>query len=91
MAKDKLIKIKKPLVFSFLAFLLFVAGIAVDRNLLNQPTVNIPEGKLVILDSTKTIEVGVERVSDGDTIVIAGGERVRYLGINAPELMGKTT
>lgn len=28
----------------------------------------------------------VERVIDGDTIVIAGGERVRYVGIDAPEL-----
>lgn len=27
----------------------------------------------------------VERVIDGDTIVIAGGERVRYIGIDAPE------
>jgi endonuclease YncB( thermonuclease family) len=28
----------------------------------------------------------VRRVDDGDTIVLAGGERVRYLGINAPEI-----
>ena len=28
----------------------------------------------------------VERVVDGDTIVLAGGERVRYIGVNAPEL-----
>lgn len=30
--------------------------------------------------------VRVERVIDGDTIVIAGGERVRYIGIDAPEM-----
>lgn len=30
-------------------------------------------------------EVLVTRVIDGDTIEIAGGERVRYLGIDAPE------
>jgi len=29
--------------------------------------------------------VKVKRVLDGDTIEIEGGERVRYLGINAPE------
>ncbi len=28
----------------------------------------------------------VERVIDGDTIVIAGGERVRYIGIDAPDM-----
>ena len=28
----------------------------------------------------------VERVIDGDTIEIAGGERVRYIGIDTPEL-----
>lgn len=27
----------------------------------------------------------MERVIDGDTIVIQGGERVRYIGIDAPE------
>lgn len=30
--------------------------------------------------------VGVVRVIDGDTIVIQGGEKVRYIGINAPEM-----
>lgn len=30
----------------------------------------------------------VERVIDGDTILIAGGERVRYIGMNCPELRG---
>ncbi len=30
--------------------------------------------------------VRVERVIDGDTIVIAGGERVRYIGMDAPEM-----
>jgi micrococcal nuclease len=29
--------------------------------------------------------VKVERVVDGDTIVLAGGERVRYIGIDTPE------
>jgi micrococcal nuclease len=30
--------------------------------------------------------VRVTRVIDGDTIVISGGERVRYIGIDTPEL-----
>ena len=32
-------------------------------------------------------EARVAKVIDGDTIVLAGGEKVRYLGINAPEIM----
>ena len=31
-------------------------------------------------------EITVVRVIDGDTFVIEGGERVRMIGINAPEL-----
>ena len=27
----------------------------------------------------------VERVVDGDTIVLVGGERIRYIGVNTPE------
>jgi endonuclease YncB( thermonuclease family) len=33
--------------------------------------------------------VKVRWVDDGDTIVVAGGERVRYLGINTPEVAHK--
>jgi len=35
------------------------------------------------INSTRSVKV--TRVLDGDTIEIEGGERVRYLGINAPE------
>jgi micrococcal nuclease len=28
----------------------------------------------------------VERVVDGDTVVLAGGERLRYIGVDTPEL-----
>jgi len=31
-------------------------------------------------------EAGVAKVIDGDTLVLDGGEKVRYLGINAPEI-----
>jgi micrococcal nuclease len=31
----------------------------------------------------------VKKVIDGDTIVLADGRRIRYIGINAPELGGK--
>ena len=32
------------------------------------------------------VEARVERVIDGDTIVLVGGERVRFIGIDAPEI-----
>ncbi len=36
-------------------------------------------------DTAADETVRVERVVDGDTIVVAGGERVRYIGVDAPE------
>jgi micrococcal nuclease len=33
----------------------------------------------------------VERVVDGDTIVLAGGERVRYIGVDTPESVKPNT
>ncbi len=36
---------------------------------------NVPAGR----------EVDVERIVDGDTIVVAGGERVRLIGVDTPE------
>lgn len=35
-----------------------------------------------------TTEAVVERVIDGDTIELVGGERIRYLMVNAPETTG---
>ena len=32
-------------------------------------------------------EAVVEKVIDGDTVILFGGEKIRYLGINAPETM----
>ncbi|MBI3325434.1 MAG: thermonuclease family protein [Nitrospinae bacterium] len=34
---------------------------------------------------TRMVPVQVDAVLDGDTIAIHGGERVRYIGVNAPE------
>jgi endonuclease YncB( thermonuclease family) len=36
-----------------------------------------------------SLRVKVHWVDDGDTIVVTGGERVRYLGINTPEVVHK--
>lgn len=36
-------------------------------------------------NAIKRIDAIVERVIDGDTIVLEGGEKIRFLGINTPE------
>jgi micrococcal nuclease len=39
-----------------------------------------------VSSSVNTDTVSVVRVIDGDTVVIAGGQRVRYIGIDTPEV-----
>ena len=39
-----------------------------------------------LLRAAREGEVAVLRVIDGDTIVVVGGERVRYIGVDTPEL-----
>jgi micrococcal nuclease len=41
----------------------------------------------VVLAEGLPSEAVVEKVIDGDTVILMGGEKVRYLGINAPETM----
>ena len=41
------------------------------------------EGRVVFLDNGKVVLV--KRVVDGDTIELENGEKLRYIGINAPE------
>jgi len=81
--------IRNILIISLIPIIFFLFGIVAERNLNPSSPVNIAKQKLVILDPTKAIEARVERVSDGDTIVLAGGERVRYMGVDAPELESK--
>lgn len=80
---------KNPLILSFLALLIFLSGIVAERYFNPASPVNIPEKSLIVLDPSKTIKAEVLRASDGDTIVLVGGEKVRYLGIDAPELDSK--
>jgi micrococcal nuclease len=53
---------------------------------MNKPLYLFLLSLLLFLLSCAPQGVRVVRVIDGDTIVIEGGERVRYIGINAPEL-----
>lgn len=50
------------------------------------PALAAPGGSSCSLRATDQGMVRVDRVVDGDTIAIAGGERVRYTGIDTPEL-----
>jgi endonuclease YncB( thermonuclease family) len=55
--------------------LLLVALAAVAKSILSSP-------QRLNIERLET----VERVLDGDTIVLSGGERVRFVGVDAPEL-----
>lgn len=84
---------KKILVVSGLILMLFISLMVSSRlkqnNLL--PTITpissvVLENNMVVNKSNSEINlVKVVRVIDGDTIEIEGGEKVRYIGIDAPE------
>jgi len=42
-------------------------------------------GLLVLLLYPRSEELRLEKVNDGDTIILSNGERVRYIGIDTPE------
>lgn len=61
-------------------------GSAAKNNIRSEDKDNKSNGsdaKSLTANSTRSVKV--VRVLDGDTIEIEGGERVRYLGVNAPE------
>lgn len=53
----------------------------------NLPTANIASRTSDIEKRISTYNAQVARVIDGDTIVLENGERVRYIGIDAPEVV----
>lgn len=86
----------KKIVLSFLIFcFVFVVGIFLGRYIPHFTTAVVKESiaggvarnvrKEVAKPYTLT-SARVKRVIDGDTIELEGGERVRYIGINSPEL-----
>ena len=80
-----------PLIFVVLivvAFLLRASGVlppevaqVIDRYLPSELRRAVPERTVVEGDG----EYLVERVVDGDTLVLAGGEKVRLIGVDTPE------
>jgi endonuclease YncB( thermonuclease family) len=79
---------KTRLFFSFLVLLLLLAAIGCNGPE-QAPDSQTPTGSQPPSDSTPTSEITVTRVIDGDTIEVdIGGVlyRVRYIGIDTPEL-----
>jgi micrococcal nuclease len=76
------------LIFTFLIFFSLI------NQFLNQPnqknssySKNLAQSKTTIPTKTASTEAFlVTKVIDGDTIALENGEKVRYLGINTPEL-----
>ena len=84
-------KISQKTAFLILIFLIFISLI---NQFLNQPnqknspySKNLPQPKTTIPTKTASTEVFfVTKVIDGDTIVLENGQKVRYIGIDTPEL-----
>jgi micrococcal nuclease len=84
-------KISQKTAFLILIFLTVISLINQLNNQLTQKNTvyskNLPQSK--ITSSTKTTSTEaflVTKVIDGDTIALENGEKVRYLGIDTPEL-----
>jgi micrococcal nuclease len=54
------------------------------------PSVPSPTQKLVISPPKNAIEAKITKVFDGDTVEINGTEKLRYIGIDAPETTSNT-
>ena len=94
--------IKKILVLFVFLFLIFYVGINIE-NKIKRDFSKIDFKKIIInnFDIGKTIppplenfneateRVIVKRVIDGDTIELSDGRKVRYIGINSPEMTDK--
>ena len=84
-------KISQKTAFLILIFLIFLSLV---NQFLNQPnqknspySKNLPQPKTTIPIKTASTEAFfVTKVIDGDTIVLENGQKVRYIGIDTPEL-----
>jgi len=56
------------------------------QTLLNRNSLNLKSFSFTPTPTNNLVFVKVVRVIDGDTIEIEGGQKVRYIGINAPEI-----
>jgi len=76
------------LILIFLIFLSLVNQFLNQPNQKNSPySKNLPQPKTTIPIKTASTEAFfVTKVIDGDTIVLENGQKVRYIGIDTPEL-----
>lgn len=80
----------------FIAFI-FVFGIKVENKIISDfNRVNLEKKVEVVIDPPSSINSGeakeiaiVKRVIDGDTIELSDGRKVRYIGVNSPEMTDK--
>jgi len=74
---------------------LIIAGIIIIlQTIFNRFSIPYLNNFLPLFSPTPTLIkrlIKVTKVIDGDTIVIKGGQKVRYIGINAPEIYRDTT
>jgi len=87
-------KISSKTVFLILIFLIFLSLATQFLNQLNQKKISSSKdlSSSKIINPTKTASVEaffVSKVIDGDTIVLENGQKVRYIGIDTPELNHK--
>jgi len=89
-------RIPKSVIYVFVLIAVLIIGILIGKSGTNntsiagktQPVANLGASVKNSSESSSinaNRSVKVTRVLDGDTIEVEGGERVRYLGINAPE------
>lgn len=76
---------KKPVIY-VLGLLIFLGNILVGTYLFSHSTLSSSQKKITQNVSENNTSAKVTRVIDGDTLEIEGGEKVRYIGINTPEL-----
>lgn len=77
------------LIFSLIAlFSSFTSDVSKTNQpvILPSPTVLTQQKTLGVTDKEQETMVNVRKVIDGDTIEIAGGKRIRYIGIDTPEI-----
>ena len=85
-------KLTKRKIIYILAIVLAVFQLFSNRNKLKTGLVNqTPTNTATLTIINYSAPVNVTRVIDGDTIEIEGGKKVRYIGINTPELIHDTT
>jgi len=87
-------KISSKTAFLILIFLIFLSLVNQFLNQPNQKKIssskNIFSSKIINPTKTASVEAFfVSKVIDGDTIVLENGQKVRYIGIDTPELNHK--